>query len=62
MSYCDRPSLAASSLFAFFSIGSLLVYAVFGVLYLGAAFAPPIHDHLDGHLLLNRLNVDGRVW
>jgi voltage-gated potassium channel len=26
------------------SIGSLLIYAVFGVLYLGAEFSPPVHD------------------
>ncbi|KVT51908.1 voltage-gated potassium channel protein [Burkholderia ubonensis] len=40
----DRASVAASSLFAFLSIFSLLIYAVFGVLYLGAEFSPPIHD------------------
>jgi voltage-gated potassium channel len=40
----DRASIAASSLFAFLSIGSLLIYSVFGVLYLGAEFSPPIHD------------------
>ncbi|KVD73539.1 voltage-gated potassium channel TrkA [Burkholderia ubonensis] len=40
----DRTSVAASSLFAFLSIFSLLIYAVFGVLYLGAEFSPPIHD------------------
>ncbi|AVA37751.1 hypothetical protein KB891_20885 [Cupriavidus metallidurans] len=44
MSYCDRPSIAASSLFAVLSIGSLPIYGVFGPLYLGAEFAPPIHD------------------
>jgi voltage-gated potassium channel len=38
----DRASLAAGSLFAFLSIGSLVVYAVFGSLYLGADFSPPI--------------------
>jgi voltage-gated potassium channel len=40
----DRASIAASSLFALLSIASLLIYAVFGVLYLGAEFSPPIHD------------------
>ena len=40
----DRASVAASGLFALLSITSLLIYAVFGVLYLGAQFAPPIHD------------------
>jgi len=38
----DRVSLAAGSLFAFLSIGSLIVYAVFGALYLGTDFSPPI--------------------
>jgi voltage-gated potassium channel len=40
----DRTSLAASSLFAILSIGSLLIYAVFGSLYLGADFDPPIQN------------------
>jgi voltage-gated potassium channel len=40
----DRTSLAAGGLFAVLSVVSLLVYAVFGVLYLGDQFAPPIHD------------------
>ncbi|HEU0230046.1 MAG TPA: voltage-gated potassium channel protein [Burkholderiaceae bacterium] len=40
----DRSSLAAGSLFAVLSILSLLVYAVFGALYLGDEFQPPIHD------------------
>ncbi|WP_103035432.1 voltage-gated potassium channel protein [Castellaniella caeni] len=40
----DRASLTAGSLFAVLSVLSLLVYAVFGVLYLGDEFAPPIHD------------------
>lgn len=40
----DRSSLAAGSLFALVSIGSLLVYAVFGALYLGQEFQPPITD------------------
>lgn len=40
----DRASVAAGSLFAFLSIGSLVVYAVFGSLYLGDNFAPPIRN------------------
>ena len=40
----DRASIAASSLFALLSIASLMIYAAFGVLYLGDEFAPPIHD------------------
>ncbi|WP_043202799.1 voltage-gated potassium channel protein [Paraburkholderia acidipaludis] len=40
----DRTSLAASSLFAILSIGSLLIYAVFGALYLGPDFDPPIQN------------------
>jgi voltage-gated potassium channel len=40
----DRTSLAASSLFAILSIGSLLIYAVFGSLYLGGDFDPPIQN------------------
>ncbi|RAR49505.1 voltage-gated potassium channel [Paraburkholderia unamae] len=40
----DRASVAVGSLFAFLSIGSLLVYAVFGALYLGDDFQPPIHN------------------
>lgn len=40
----DRTSLTASSLFAILSIGSLLIYAVFGALYLGEDFSPPIHN------------------
>jgi voltage-gated potassium channel len=42
----DRVSLAAGSLFAFLSIGSLIVYAVFGSLYLGDDFSPPIQNLL----------------
>jgi voltage-gated potassium channel len=38
----DRASFAASTLFAVLSIGSLLIYAVFGTLYLGDGFDPPI--------------------
>ncbi|MCG5077752.1 voltage-gated potassium channel protein [Paraburkholderia tagetis] len=38
----DRSSFAASTLFAVLSIGSLLLYAMFGALYLGDDFAPPI--------------------
>lgn len=40
----DRSSLAAGSLFALIGIASLLVYAVFGSLYLGDEFQPPITD------------------
>lgn len=40
----DRSSLAAGSLFAVLSILSLLIYAVFGALYLGDEFHPAIHD------------------
>ncbi|WP_323122857.1 voltage-gated potassium channel protein [Burkholderia alba] len=40
----DRASVAASGLFALLSIVSLLIYAVFGVLYLGDQFAPPVRD------------------
>ncbi|WP_213304522.1 voltage-gated potassium channel protein [Paraburkholderia sacchari] len=38
----DRSSFAASTLFAVLSIGSLLIYAMFGALYLGDQFAPPV--------------------
>ena len=40
----DRSSLAAGSLFAVLSIISLLIYAVYGSLYLGDDFQPKIHD------------------
>jgi voltage-gated potassium channel len=40
----DRASVAVGSLFAFLSIGSLIVYAVFGSLYLGEDFDPPIRN------------------
>lgn len=40
----DRASVTAGSLFALISIVSLLIYAVFGTLYLGEEFAPPIED------------------
>ncbi len=40
----DRSSLAAGSLFAVLSILSLLIYSVFGALYLGDEFHPAIHD------------------
>lgn len=40
----DRSSLAAGSLFAALGMSSLLVYAVFGSLYLGQEFNPPITD------------------
>ncbi|MCR2479416.1 ion channel, partial [Salmonella enterica] len=37
-------SVTAGSLFALVSIVSLLIYAVFGTLYLGDEFNPPIKD------------------
>lgn len=40
----DRSSLAAGTLFAITSALLLLIYAVFGSLYLGAQFSPPIRD------------------
>lgn len=40
----DRASLAAGSLFALISITSLLIYAVFGTLYLGAEFSPKVES------------------
>lgn len=40
----DRSSLAAGTLFAITSALLLLIYAVFGSLYLGAQFSPPIQD------------------
>lgn len=40
----DHASLAAGGLFALVSFASLLLYAVFGSLYLGGEFAPPILD------------------
>ncbi|WP_323016862.1 voltage-gated potassium channel protein [Castellaniella sp.] len=40
----DRASLTAGSLFAVLSVASLLVYAVFGILYLGDEFSPPVHN------------------
>lgn len=40
----DRSNLAASSLFALLGIGSLLLYGVFGALWFGTGYAPPIHD------------------
>ncbi len=40
----DHTSLAAGTLFALTSTLLLLIYAVFGTLYLGAQFSPPIHD------------------
>ncbi|OZI71909.1 voltage-gated potassium channel protein [Bordetella genomosp. 12] len=40
----DRASVAAGSLYAVIAICSLLAYAVFGSLYLGSEFAPPIND------------------
>jgi voltage-gated potassium channel len=40
----DRASIAASGLFAFLAIVSLLIYSVFGTLYFGDGFAPPVRD------------------
>lgn len=40
----DRSSLAAGTLFAITSALLLLIYAVFGSLYLGSQFSPPIKD------------------
>lgn len=40
----DRASVTAGSLFALVSMLSLLIYAVFGTLYLGNEFNPPVHD------------------
>lgn len=40
----DRSSLAAGSLFTVLSVGGLLVYGVFGALYLGEEFNPHIDD------------------
>ncbi|TAM05151.1 MAG: voltage-gated potassium channel protein [Paraburkholderia sp.] len=42
----NRTSLAAGTLFAILSIGSLMIYAVFGSLYLGDGFSPPIRNLL----------------
>lgn len=40
----DRASVTAGSLFALVSMLSLLIYAIFGTLYLGEEFNPPIKD------------------
>lgn len=40
----DRASVTAGSLFALVSVLSLLIYAVFGTLYLGSEFNPPVLD------------------
>lgn len=40
----DRTSLAAGTLFALTSALLLLIYAIFGSLYFGAQFSPPIKD------------------
>ncbi|KRC72938.1 Voltage-gated potassium channel Kch [compost metagenome] len=40
----DRASVTAGSLFALVSVLSLLIYAIFGTLYLGNEFNPPILD------------------
>lgn len=43
--FFNRSSLAAGTLFAITSSLMLLIYAVFGTLYLGNEFAPPIKDY-----------------
>ena len=43
--FFDRSSLAAGTLFALTSSLMLLIYAVFGCLYLGNEFSPPIKDY-----------------
>jgi voltage-gated potassium channel len=40
----DRASIAASGIFAILSIWTLLNYSIFGTLYFGDGFSPPIHD------------------
>lgn len=40
----NRSSIAAGSLFALLSIGSLLLYGTLGSLWFGSGYAPPIHD------------------
>lgn len=40
----DRASVTAGSLFALVSVLSLLIYAIFGTLYLGNEFNPPVLD------------------
>jgi len=40
----DRASVTAGSLFALVSVLSLMIYAVFGTLYLGNEFNPPVLD------------------
>ncbi len=40
----NRSSIAAGSLFALLSIGSLLVYAALGSLWFGEGYTPPIRD------------------
>jgi voltage-gated potassium channel len=44
----DRTSLAAGTLFALTSVLLLLIYAVFGSIYLGDQFSPPIMDLMTG--------------
>lgn len=44
LSYFDRSSLAASTLFALSSVMMLVTYATLGSYYLGAEFSPPIKD------------------
>jgi voltage-gated potassium channel len=43
-SWFDRSSLAAGTVFAVASALLLLIYSVFGSLYLGSQFSPPIKD------------------
>ena len=40
----DRSNLAASSLFALLSVGTLLLYGVLGSLWFGAGYSPAIRD------------------
>ncbi len=47
-SWFDHTSLAAGTLFAVTSALLLLIYAVFGSLYLGDQFSPPIKDLMTG--------------
>jgi voltage-gated potassium channel len=44
--FFNRSSLAAGTLFAITSSLMLLIYAVFGSLYLGSEFSPPIKDYM----------------
>lgn len=44
----NRSSLAAGTLFALTSLFLLLIYGVFGSLYLGAQFSPPVKGLVNG--------------